>query len=584
MIQLVRDRAYKFRQDRARQVAHRVDITEDDTDTMEIHCQPLRRPPFILALYPASRAAFLKRTADLNLGRAKLHRCALLRALTIFDSVTLSKASTRYEEDTARVQPQTIRPRADTTAQTVAASMNIGASFPSFQLKSLREFPEDLDVKPAWNVHRCASLRISASSVETFTANVFADAAFISAFHPVGISEGDEAAGARANDARFDGAAGSTSVEIASLQVHYADLTPDFLLQKPALSRTKKHKFATIGLDSTIRSTPIPRKTALPKNVLQHAADRTKSCVLLGAQRMKIATAGSRRSWEPLHASDIRAREEGESARSENGQAAQEDVEMVRWLNPFFVIDRLSQVVRDADVRISLSFLLGPHIPFLRAKLAIGRDRVPSPATSEDRGSSTRGVRAVRCGFSRVMEDDAPDLTEAIRRRLGAIVYDEDRPPEVARLFRCSAASSIAAFDDLHHLILLFGSAERPSTGSCDVHLKSVFFASPLAMIPMSSSTGLFYHSPLSPPTHIVSHTLNAPTLSNLPPLSFDTLSTQATVKTGRPVVPAQQFLAIGYQEGKHRRCEVPMTHHLASRYGESGAVDYGTLRFVWLL
>ncbi|KAJ7724520.1 hypothetical protein B0H16DRAFT_1736711 [Mycena metata] len=34
-----------------------------------------------------------------------------------------------------------------------------------------------------------------------------------------------------------------------------------------------------------------------------------------------------------------------------------------------------------------------------------------------------------------------------------------------------------------------------------------------------------------------------------------------ATAKTGRPVIPPQQFLAIGYQEGKHRRCEVPMTH-----------------------
>ncbi|KAJ7732109.1 hypothetical protein B0H16DRAFT_1581957, partial [Mycena metata] len=43
--------------------------------------------------------------------------------------------------------------------------------------------------------------------------------------------------------------------------------------------------------------------------------------------------------------------------------------------------------------------------------------------------------------------------------------------PSVPRLFFCSAVSSTAAFnDDLHHLILLFGSAERSSTGS-------VFFA-----------------------------------------------------------------------------------------------------------
>ncbi|KAJ7724510.1 hypothetical protein B0H16DRAFT_323411 [Mycena metata] len=32
------------------------------------------------------------------------------------------------------------------------------------------------------------------------------------------------------------------------------------------------------------------------------------------------------------------------------------------------------------------------YLPFLRAKRAIGRDQVPLPATSEDRGSSTRGV------------------------------------------------------------------------------------------------------------------------------------------------------------------------------------------------
>ncbi|KAJ7712771.1 hypothetical protein B0H16DRAFT_1623673 [Mycena metata] len=73
--------------------------------------------------------------------------------------------------------------------------------------------------------------------------------------------------------------------------------------------------------------------------------------------------------------------------------------------------------------------------------------------------------------------------------------------PLVSRLFFCSAVSSTAAFDDLHHLILLFGSAERSPTG---LTMRSYDPPSSLrrhlpfnAIIPTSSSTGLFYHYPI---------------------------------------------------------------------------------------
>ncbi|KAJ7712772.1 hypothetical protein B0H16DRAFT_1623675 [Mycena metata] len=136
---------------------------------------------------------------------------------------------------------------------------------------------------------------------------------------------------------------------------------------------------------------------------------------------------------------------------------------MVRWLNP----DCLPQLVR--ALVSPPTPLLGPHIPFLRAELGIGRDRVPSPATSEDRGSRLVGVRAARCGRVMVMarglegqvgartwilcrEMMVRPLPQSLlhlfigtiirrclsargeaSRRLSAIVYDEDRLPEMAR-------------------------------------------------------------------------------------------------------------------------------------------------------
>ncbi|KAJ7712777.1 hypothetical protein B0H16DRAFT_1811967 [Mycena metata] len=496
---------------------------------------------------PHLRAGFLKRTVDLNVGRTKLGASTAAHTCAPSPSSTL-EGPTRDEDDTAGVQPQTIRPRADTTAQTVAASMNIGLGRPPLRfpvrLQQLARLwwkrNDPLAFTQAFYPSRsgCGGVQAGGDPSDTmarmtiFTPNVFTDAAFISAFHQAGVFEGGEA-----------------------------------------------------GWSSS---------------------DANRRYTLIA---------------------DIRAREEGESARSGTLASTAEKAFEGRH-------ERMGgQRTKMWRCLYALSFRRPPgylgHIFPSYAQLAIGHDRVPSPATSNQRGSSTRGVRAVRCGgvmalargvegqvgartwmaINTMQEDDgtpSPPMSSppihrhhnsaaAFRRlgeasrRLGAIgtmIACDDHPrwrgagadgdgemegsdhvrgamserywqwerleedgeyegvadgdagmisaaPPLAHdfslgararivrkgmvssndtLFFCSAVSSTAAFnDDLHHLILLFGSAERSSTESYDVHLKSAFFASPPPALQCNDPDVLFHWCLLPPPHYLPPNIVSRP-------------------------------------------------------------------------
>ncbi|KAJ7724502.1 hypothetical protein B0H16DRAFT_323267 [Mycena metata] len=121
---------------------------------------------------------------------------------------------------------------------------------------------------------------------------------------------------------------GATHVSMV-LQETHRDPTPDFLLQKPAASR----RHANLPPSDSIvllapAPAPIPTVSLEDCTTQKCAADRTKSCVLLGAQR---ELKGSWELWgttgNSVHAlgSDavygLRMRKEGESARSTTNRA-----------------------------------------------------------------------------------------------------------------------------------------------------------------------------------------------------------------------------------------------------------------------
>ncbi|KAJ7712773.1 hypothetical protein B0H16DRAFT_553620 [Mycena metata] len=172
-----------------------------------------------------------------------------------------------------------------------------------------------MSVESAWNVHRCASLRgfsnyhgnpsdTMARMVHTamylkgktricFTANVFTDAAFISA---QAFLKGTKPAGARANDrdARFDGAAGIPSVEIASLK-RCIRSHPRLFTSEP--SQEEERNTNLPPADSIVLFAPAHAPiAAVSLERLHYTKMRGRSDqIVFGAQRMKIATAGSRR-------------------------------------------------------------------------------------------------------------------------------------------------------------------------------------------------------------------------------------------------------------------------------------------------
>ncbi|KAJ7724495.1 hypothetical protein B0H16DRAFT_1785844 [Mycena metata] len=429
---------------------------------------------------PHLRAGFLKRTVDLNVGRAKLG--------TFTGAHTCAPSGRSY----ARRRGYSWCAAADDPTSRGHDGAD-GGRVDEHWLANVVEVM--MSVESAWDVHCCASLR-GFSDQHVFGGNV--NDPFTQPFYPSRSGcgrvqtggersdtmarmvmttpsilsttpanflprlKGSKPAGARAiDDARFDGAAGSPSVEIASPSRSHPPL---FASETGRLKKTRK--LAAIGLDSTIRPAPafIP---AVSLERLHYTKTRARSDqIVFGAQHTKIATTGS------------------------------------RW-----ILGAL-----EYDGKCSACFGEDDGMVYLLSQSLLSRSRCLTFTSS----------------FPPFLSRRAISLSEQGRGLYkNALVSSNDR------LFFCSAASSTAAFDDdLHHLILLFGSAERSSTGSYDVHLKSAFFASLPPALQSNNPDVLFHWSLLPPPHYLpptVPHPLNAAAPFSRKPIPPNTAQDTAT-------------------------------------------------------
>ncbi|KAJ7722525.1 hypothetical protein B0H16DRAFT_1896134 [Mycena metata] len=454
-------------------------------------------------------------------GLANLHRCLWVLRHTFTPYIPLSLDSGGLDEDDTAVPrsrplhrppfiiacPASPRDCLEEDGGSKYRSRE-GASLPSLLLKSLREFLEDSDLDVGRFSLGHPPLRFPARlqqlaprSVghdgpdgdvlrreDTDMVEVMMTPSILSAtpanFLPT------KPAGARANDTRFDDAASLRKpiggdrepdhegvlcvpfplLYTLPLTITGSDPTPDALLRnRPSQEERKKPKFAVYYSRPSL---PYPLKAALHENARSigrnraFCLERTYEDRNGGISGSKdLGSFGVRRKMQCM----LRVGAITESVLSHLIVPRSSDADTDIRSSRIFVLcakrasqrDRAAHEDVDARTRSLVSLptrLLGPYLPFLRAELAIGRDRVPSPATSEDRAPRTRGVMRTGDGtgaggggtgrgkdLDTTQEDDgtpSPPISSPpihrhynstaafwrlgeASRRLGAIVYDE---------------------------------------------------------------------------------------------------------------------------------------------------------------